>query len=138
MGASEYDGDPDRLPEVQESLLEQSSEDAEGRSLMTVTMVTLIDTDSVLYTVHTGDPLMGDFDHNGREVWRKEVPFGYGDRFRPGGPAFVEAAREQEKVAESYALMPYEPRRTPDEQAEDEGQKWAAEGDAARHPKERW
>lgn len=75
---------------------------------MTVTMVTLIDTDSVLYTVHTGDPLMGDFG-DGREVWRKEVPFGMRERFRPSGPAFVEAAREQEKVAEAYALMPYEP-----------------------------
>jgi hypothetical protein len=75
---------------------------------MTVTMVTLIDTDSVLYTVHTGDPLMGDFGE-GREVWRKEVPFGRAERFRAGGHAFVTAAREQQQVAEAYALMPYEP-----------------------------
>lgn len=76
---------------------------------MTVTMVTLIDTDSVLYTVHTGDPLTGDFGDSGREVWRKEVPFGHAERFRAGGHAFVTAAREQQQVAESYALMPYEP-----------------------------
>lgn len=28
--------------------------------------------------------------------------------------------------------------RTPDEQAEDEGLRWAADGEAAQHPKERW
>lgn len=75
---------------------------------MTVTMVTQIDEDSVLYTVCTGDPLLGDHGDS-REVWRKEVPFGMRERFRAGGPAFIEAAREQEKVAEAYALMPYEP-----------------------------
>lgn len=75
---------------------------------MFVTMVTHIDTDSVTYTVHTSDPLMGDFGDS-REIWRKEVPFGYGDRFRPGGAAFIAAAREQAEIAESYAMMPVEP-----------------------------
>lgn len=72
---------------------------------MTITMVTQIDTDSVLYTVHSGDLLLD----NSRELWRKEVPFGMGERFRAGGHAFVTAAREQQQIAESYALMPYEP-----------------------------
>ena len=81
---------------------------------MTVTMVTQIDAESVVYTVHTGDPLLGDFG-NSREVWRKEVPFGMRERFRAGGSAFVEAARQQQETAESYALMPYEPRPSTEE-----------------------
>lgn len=75
---------------------------------MTVTMVTTIDDESVLYEVYTGRAMDGDF-NNGCQVWQKEVPFGMGQRFRAGGPAFVAAACEQAQIAESYALMPYEP-----------------------------
>lgn len=75
---------------------------------MVVTMVTTVDDDSVLYEVYTGYAMSGDFS-DGHQVWQKEVPFGNRERFRAGGQAFVEAAREQAEIAESYALMPYEP-----------------------------
>lgn len=75
---------------------------------MTVTMVTTIDAESVLYEVYTGYAMSGDF-NEGHQVWQKEVPFGMGERFRAGGSAFVAAAREQQQIAESYVLMPYEP-----------------------------
>lgn len=41
--------------------------------------------------------------HNGRYVWSKFVPFGKRREFRACGPAFVEAAREQERHAEQVA-----------------------------------
>lgn len=102
---------------------------------MTITMITLIDTESVLYTVCTGDATLGDFG-DAREVWRKEVPFGMGERFRAGGPAFVAATREQAQIAESYAMMPYEP-KSADDDAEDEALKWASEGEETES-KGRW
>ncbi len=80
--------------------------------MLTVTMTTHIDEDSITYAVWTGDALAGDFG-NQREVWRKEIPFGMGERFRAGGAAFIAAAREQAEVAESYVLMPYEPAELP-------------------------
>lgn len=61
---------------------------------MVTTMATVIRTDAVLYTVREDD----------REVWRKEVPFGRAERFNAGGGAFVDAAREQARVAESCAM----------------------------------
>jgi len=77
---------------------------------MAVTMFTVIEAESVVYTVRTGESLMEDFG-NGREVWRKEVPFGMGERFRAGGAAFVAAAREQAEVADSYAFKVAEAKR---------------------------
>ena len=65
----------------------------------TVTMQTLIDYEGVLYTVYDGDPNEGDFGH-AREVWRAFIPFGQTDRYVAAGPAFVAAAREQERQAQ--------------------------------------
>src|SRR5262245_37408885 len=74
---------------------------------MTVTMVTTIDDESILYEVYTGYAMSGDF-NTVHQVWQKEVPSGRGERFRAGGHAFVTPACEQQEVAESSALMPYE------------------------------
>lgn len=52
-----------------------------------VTITTLIGEEGVTYTVRDGD----------RETWRAYVPFGNRGRYQPGGPAFVAAAREQER-----------------------------------------
>jgi hypothetical protein len=66
----------------------------------TITLLTVIGRDSVVYTVYTGDPCQGGY---AREVWRREVPFGRAERFHAGGSAFVAAAREQQTVADSLA-----------------------------------
>lgn len=39
---------------------------------------------------------------NGITVWSQSVVFGRERAFRAGGEAFVEAAREQEKIAARY------------------------------------
>lgn len=58
-----------------------------------VMMTTRIGRASVVYTVSAKDGGIW------CEVWRREVPFGSTDRYYAGGPAFVEAAREQEAWA---------------------------------------
>ena len=71
--------------------------------MRTVTMQTFIMTDSVLYIVIDGDGDAGDFG-DAKEVWRREVPFTHRERFNAVGPAFVEAAREQARIAEELAI----------------------------------
>lgn len=67
-------------------------------------MMTYIYLDCVLYTVIDGNPDGGDFS-TAREVWHKEVPFGKTFRYRAGGPAFAEAAREQEAIAQEVMSL---------------------------------
>jgi hypothetical protein len=69
-----------------------------------VTMQTFIEREGVVYTVCTGDPNLGDFGDS-REVWRKEISFGFTDAYRPGGQAFRDAAAEQERVAYSFLTI---------------------------------
>lgn len=50
---------------------------------------TEIQREGVIYTVTV----------DGKEMWRKEVAFGFTEYYRPAGEAFRAAAREQEQVA---------------------------------------
>jgi hypothetical protein len=58
-----------------------------------IRLQTAIDKDAVLYGVMVNNVC----------VWSKEVGFSMKGRNRAGGPAFVQAAREQEAIARTYA-----------------------------------
>ncbi len=62
-----------------------------------VTTEIVRDVDCVTYHVVVGDADNG----AGYGLWTKVVEFGRSHRFRAGGAAFVEAAREQEEVAQA-------------------------------------
>jgi hypothetical protein len=62
-----------------------------------VRMVTEIGNDDITFTVEVGDR------QDQRHVWKRIVFFSLDDRRHAGGPDFVEAAREQERIAWRYA-----------------------------------
>jgi hypothetical protein len=63
-----------------------------------VVMLTDISRIEVVYEVVIGDTAAGDRG-KARTIWRRAVTFGATDRTVAGGASFVEAAREQERVA---------------------------------------
>lgn len=63
-----------------------------------VMMTTRISKAEVVYTVST-TTVAGTWG----EVWRNVVPFGLTHRYVAGGPAFIEAARQQERIAAELA-----------------------------------
>jgi hypothetical protein len=68
-----------------------------------VVMETTIERDGVLYAVTVFEQDVPCIDGEaGIEVWRREVFFGSDDRHCAGGYAFIEAAREQQRIADEW------------------------------------
>lgn len=68
-----------------------------------VTMRTDIDRDAIRYEVRVSFDGPGfEEGENENSVWYREVFFGSTDRHCAGGAAFIEAAREQQRIADEW------------------------------------